>query len=75
MTKEDFDKLAEGAKVWYAPTYFTFPMLGIVKTIDGVKGVWVNFYGDGQCHFAPQEGYGQKFCDNVGIFKGPGHNP
>ena len=53
MTKEEFDKLDDGTKVWYAPTYFAFPMLGVIKTIGGEKGVWVNFYGEGQCLFTP----------------------
>ena len=57
MTKEEFDNLPEGAKVWYAPTYFAFPMAGVVMTVDGVKGVWVNFFGDGQCLFTPPSSY------------------
>ena len=64
MTKEEFDSLPEETRVWYAPTYFAFPFPGVVRTIDGLKGVWINFYGDGQCHFAPLT-YHTSFYDNV----------
>ena len=71
MTKEEFEKLADGEKVWYSPTYFAFPMLGVIRTIakaDGVwgefsrggRGVWVNFFGDGQCLFTPPP-YGDRW--------------
>ena len=68
MTKDKFDKLENGTMVWYAPAYFSFPMLGVIKTMDGEKGVWVNFYGDGQCFFAPEEGYEERFLDNVSVY-------
>lgn len=58
MTKDDFDKLKDGDKVWFSPSYFSIPMLGVARTIRGEKGVWVNFFGDGQCHFVPRgEGF------------------
>lgn len=53
MTKEEFYKLKDGEQVWYYPTYFRYAFPAIVKTIDGEKGLWVNFFGDGQCHFTP----------------------
>ena len=54
MTKDDFEKLKDGDKVWFCPTYFAFPMLGVVKHgYRSMKGVWVNFFGEGQCLFAP----------------------
>lgn len=48
MTRDDFDNLRDGDRVWFAPSYFAFPMLAVVKTVD-----WVNFFGEGQCLFAP----------------------
>lgn len=69
MTREDFDKLADGTKVWYSPTYFAFPMPGTIKTVNGVKGVWVNFYGDGQCFFSPTTCGEQKFLDALSTFR------
>lgn len=54
MTKEKFDKLPDGTKVWFSPAYFAFPMLGIIRTIDGERGIWINFFGDGQCLFVPR---------------------
>lgn len=54
MNKHDFDRLKEGENVWFAPHYFAFPMLGVIRTINGEKGVWINFFGDGQAHFIPR---------------------
>ena len=54
MTKQEFENLKEGRKVWFYPNYLRFAFPAIVKTIDGVKGLWVNFFGDGQCHFTPR---------------------
>ena len=66
MTKERFDSLPDGTLVWFHPHYFAFPMLGTIRTYtrtDGVwgefsgggRGIWVNFYGEGQCLFTPPE--------------------
>lgn len=55
MTKAEWNKLKEGDKVWVFPSYFTFEMLGVVKVIKHKKGVWVNFFGDGQTHLCPTE--------------------
>ena len=54
MTKDEFDKLNDGDTAWFEPHYFHFPMLGIIRTIDGEKGVWINFFGDAQAHFIPR---------------------
>ena len=64
MTRNEFDALEEETRVWFHPTYFAFPFPGVVRTINGVKGVWINFFGDGQCHFTPLT-YHTKFYDNV----------
>ena len=53
MTKREWDKLKEGDKVWVFPSYFTFEMLGVVKVIKHKKGVWLNFFGDGQMFWRP----------------------
>ena len=51
MRREAFNRLKEGTLVWFSPTYFTLPMVGVVKQEPWAKGIWVNFYGDGQCFF------------------------
>ena len=53
MTQSQFEALQEGDLVWFYPDYFAWPWLATVRTIDGRKGVWVNFWGEGQCHFTP----------------------
>lgn len=53
MTKTDYDSLPVGTKVWFKPSYLSFAMLGTVKEKDGERGIWVNFFGDGQCMFQP----------------------
>ena len=55
MTKREWDKLKEGDKVWVFPSYFTFEMLGVVKVIKHKKGVWINFFGDGQMFWRPED--------------------
>ena len=51
--------------VWFRPPYLAYRMPGIVRTIDGRRGVWVNFFGDGQTHFTPQEGREERFASWV----------
>lgn len=55
MTKREWNKLQEGDKVWVDMPYLAYKMLGVVKTIDHRKGVWINFFGDGQTHLCPTE--------------------
>ena len=43
-------------------------MPGVVRTIDGRRSVWVNFFGDGQTHFTPQEGREERFASWVEPF-------
>lgn len=51
MTKSHFKRLPVGTPVWFQPHYLAFAFPGIVKRIHGRKGIWVNFFGDGQCFF------------------------
>ena len=67
MTKAEFEALPEGAKVWYEPMYFAFPVLGVVKVVDGVKGVYVNLFGDGQCQFSPSPTWEELFYAAVEV--------
>lgn len=54
MTQCEFHSLPVGTTVWFEPNYFKFPMVGVIKEIDGVKGVWINFFGQAQCLFELQ---------------------
>ena len=54
MTKREFGKLKEGDVVWFFPSYFKYAMCGVKKRIGRESGVWINFFGDGQCFFAPR---------------------
>lgn len=49
MTIYEWRKLKPGDKVWVKPTYFSFPLLGVVKLKGGKKVVWLNLYGEAQC--------------------------
>ncbi len=49
MTVKEFNSLADGTAVWFRPPYFAFAMPATVRIMDGSRGLWVNFYGDGQC--------------------------
>lgn len=69
MTKREWDKLKEGDKVWVDMPYFAYKMLGVVKTIDHWKGVWVNFFGDGQMHLCPADRH--KLWNNVERYEEP----
>ncbi len=51
MTKTQFKKLKVGTPVWFAPPYLAYPFPGIVKRVRGSRGIWINFFGDGQCLF------------------------
>ena len=62
MTAKQFDRLEDGVMVWFSPPYLACRMPGVVRTIDGRRGVWVNFFGDRQTHFTPQEGREEKFA-------------
>ncbi len=65
MTPEEFNVLSDGASVWFRPPYFAFPMPAIVRIRNGRRGLWINFYGDGQCLFVPQEEREARFADWV----------
>jgi len=56
MTRQEFDDLPVGTKVWFKPGYFAYRIPGTVKIFgrgeSAIKGIWVNFFGDGQCFFA-----------------------
>ena len=54
--------------VWFSPPYLAYRMPGVVRTIDGRRGVWVNFFGDGQTRFTPQEGREERFASWVEPF-------
>ena len=68
MTRKQFDRLEDGVMVWFRPPYLAFRMPGVVRTIDGRRGVWVNFFEDGQTHFTPQEGREERFASWVEPF-------
>ena len=68
MTRKQFDRLEDGVMVWFRPPYLACRMPGVVRTIDGRRGVWVNFFGDGQCHYVPQRGHEEKFASWVEPF-------
>ena len=68
MTRKQFDRLEDGVMVWFRPPYFAYRMPGVVRTIDGRRSVWVNFFGDGQTHFTPQEGHEERFASWVEPF-------
>ncbi len=51
MTKSHFKKLPIKTLVWFAPPYFAFAFPGIIQRRHGRRGIWVNFFGDGQCFF------------------------
>lgn len=65
MTIKEFNSLSNGASVWFCPPYFAFPMPATVSIKDGRRGLWINFYGDGQCRFEPQDGREKRFADWV----------
>ena len=68
MTRKQFDRLEDGVMVWFRPPYLAYKMPGVVRTIGGRRGVWVNFFGDGQTHFTPQEGREGRFASWVEPF-------
>ncbi|MBO4513781.1 MAG: hypothetical protein J5746_13560 [Victivallales bacterium] len=68
MTKEEYNKLPVGTVVWFKPAYFAFAMPGVIKTtLTGGRGIWVNFFGDGQCLFTPQDYNEKHFYECVTI--------
>lgn len=71
MTVKEFNSLADGTAVWFRPPYFAFTMPATVRIRDGRRGLWVNFYGDGQCRFESQEGRGARFADWISFSKCP----
>jgi len=71
MTVKEFNSLADGTAVWFRPPYFAFAMPATVRIMDGSRGLWVNFYGDGQCFFAPQDGREARFADRVSFSEKP----
>ena len=68
MTRKQFDRLEDGVMVWFGPPYFAYRMPGVIRTIGRKRGVWVNFFGDGQTHFTPQEGREGRFASWVEPF-------
>lgn len=65
MTADEYNALPEGVSVWFRPPYFAFAMPATVRIAGGRRCLWVNFYGDGQCLFAPQDGRKKKFASWV----------
>lgn len=55
MTRREWNKLQEGDKVWVDMPYLAYKMPGVVRTIDHQKGIWINFFGDGQTHLCPTD--------------------
>ena len=73
MTVKQFDRLEDGVMVWFRPPYLAYRMPGVIRTIGGKRGVWMNFFGDGQCHYVPQKGREERFaswCEPVIPFGG-----
>ena len=73
MTRRQFESLEDGVMVWFRPPYLAYRMPGVIRTINRKRGVWVNFFGDGQCHYVPQKGREEKFaswCEPVIPFGG-----
>ena len=68
MTRKQFDRLEDGVMVWFSPPYLACRMPGVVRTIGGRRGVWVNFFGDGQTHFTPQARREERFASWVELF-------
>ena len=68
MTAKQFDRLEDGVMVWFRPPYLAYRMPGVIRTIGKRRGVWVNFFGDGQTHFTPQEGREERFASWVEPF-------
>lgn len=71
MTPEEFNVLSDGASVWFRPPYFAFAMPATVRIRNGRRGLWINFYGDGQCMFVPQDGREARFADGVSFSEMP----
>ena len=69
MTKREWNKLQEGDKVWVDMPYFAYKMLGVVKVIKHEKGVWINFFGDGQMHLCPADRH--KLWNHVERYEDP----
>ena len=57
MTQEDYERLPDGTRVWFCTDFFAIPILGVIKTKNGERGIWVNFFGHGQCHFLDKTFY------------------
>ena len=68
MTSKQFNRLEDGVMVWFRPPYFAYRMPGVVRTVDSKRGVWVNFSGDGQCHYASQAGREERFASWIEPF-------
>ena len=62
MTIEEYAALPEGETVWFRPPFLSYAFPGVVRTIGNTRGIWVNFFGDGQCLFAHQEGRERQFA-------------
>lgn len=52
----EYNALPLETEVWFKPPYFKYRMPGVVKRRDGIRGVLVNFLGDGQCFFSEESG-------------------
>lgn len=60
MTKEEYNNLPLGSKVWFRPDFFVYAFPGVIREQDGVRTVYINFFGHGQCHFRRVD-YNEKF--------------
>ena len=72
MTQDEFEKLNDGDPVWFEPTYFHFPIRGTIRTLNGEKGVFINFYGDALAQFIPHT---PSFYDSVTAYSKDGKPP
>lgn len=65
MTAKEFNALEDGADVRFSPNYLSYAMPGVVCSVRGRKGVRINFFGEGQCVFTPNEGQEEQFACHV----------
>jgi len=60
-------------KVWFAPHYFAFPLVGYKRQGHDGYGVFVNFFGEGMAFFAPTETGAERFYECVNKFEEGGN--
>ena len=54
ITAYRWQKLREGSTVWVYSSWMKFPMPGVVKKTGREKYVYINFFGDAQAEWRPQ---------------------